>query len=106
AKQVPHRPSQAPALSLRAGSDGFFIISQTSSRREKHLGTSSWLRNRKRSAAGEHLFTHRLLRKPATRRARRLSAGPQGGEGRRASGIVPGLSAAGTGISRGKGDPR
>jgi hypothetical protein len=29
-------PGLAPALGLRAGSDGFFILSQTSSRKEKH----------------------------------------------------------------------
>ena len=30
-KQIPHRPGQAPALGLRAGTTGLFILSQTSS---------------------------------------------------------------------------
>jgi hypothetical protein len=33
---VPPRPGLAPALGLRAGSDGVFIVSQTSFRKEKH----------------------------------------------------------------------
>ena len=36
AKQIPHRPGQAPALGLRAGIDGVFILSQTTFRKEKH----------------------------------------------------------------------
>jgi hypothetical protein len=34
AKQKPHRPGIAPALGLRAGHDGFLIVTQTTSRKE------------------------------------------------------------------------
>jgi hypothetical protein len=32
--KIPHRPGLAPALGLRAGSDGPFIVSQTNSQKE------------------------------------------------------------------------
>jgi hypothetical protein len=34
AKQAPHRPGTAPALGLRAGGDGSFILSQAKSKKE------------------------------------------------------------------------
>src|SRR5215510_2100148 len=41
-----HRPGLAPALGLRAGNDGFFIVPQTTLQRRPTMFFSSWLRNR------------------------------------------------------------
>jgi hypothetical protein len=45
---MPHRPSIAPALGLRAGIGGFFIVMQTASRKETPIMWFSSLRNRNR----------------------------------------------------------
>jgi uncharacterized delta-60 repeat protein len=46
AKQVPPRPGLAPALGLRAGNDGVFIVSQTNLPRRPIMFFSSWLRKK------------------------------------------------------------
>jgi ELWxxDGT repeat protein len=63
AKQVPPRPGLAPALGLRAGSDGFLNGPQTASEKETTtMRFFSWLRNSKQGLA---------TRRPANRRRTR-----------------------------------
>jgi hypothetical protein len=49
AKKDTHRPGLAPALGLRAGNDGFVILSQTMARRPA-MSFSSWLRRLRASS--------------------------------------------------------
>ncbi|MBI1917254.1 MAG: hypothetical protein HYS12_21320 [Planctomycetes bacterium] len=51
AKKDTHWPGLAPALGLRAGNDGFFIVPQTNLARRPTMFFSSWLPNRNRREA-------------------------------------------------------